>query len=43
MTALDPIAQDGAGQGRAAPEFTGEHFAAEKVIGRLMRQAGLEE
>jgi hypothetical protein len=40
VAALDAIAADYAGHSRAAREIAGDHFAAEKVVGRLMQQAG---
>jgi hypothetical protein len=41
LTALDAITHDYEGQCRAAREIAAEYFAAEKVLGRLMVQAGL--
>jgi hypothetical protein len=41
LAAVDEIESDYEGNCRAAREIAGEHFAAEKVLGRLMDQAGL--
>jgi hypothetical protein len=41
LAAVDEIESDYEGNCRAAREIAEEHFAAEKVLGRLMDQAGL--
>lgn len=41
LGAVDAIESDYAGQCRAALEVAREYFAADKVVGRLMREAGL--
>ena len=41
LAALDAIDSDYAGHCRAARELAAEHFAAEKVLARLLREAGL--
>lgn len=41
LAAVDTIQTDYEGNCRAAREIAEQHFAAEKVIGRLMEQAGL--
>jgi hypothetical protein len=41
VAALDAIATDEEGHGRAAREIAAEFFAAEKVVGSLMARAGL--
>jgi hypothetical protein len=41
LKAVDTIESDYAGHSRAAREIAEEYFAAEKVLGRLMQQAGL--
>jgi len=41
LAAVDAIESDYAGHSRAAREIAEEYFAAEKVLGRLMEQAGL--
>jgi hypothetical protein len=41
LAAVDAIESDYAGNCRAAREIAAEHFAAEKVVGSLMRRAGL--
>jgi hypothetical protein len=41
LAAVDAIESDYAGHRRAAREIAAEYFAAEKVVGRLMEQAGL--
>jgi hypothetical protein len=41
LQAVDNIESDYAGNCRAAREIAAEHFAAEKVVGRLMQRAGL--
>lgn len=41
LAAVDEIESDYAGNSRAAREIAAEHFAAEKVLGRLLTQAGL--
>jgi hypothetical protein len=38
---VDTIESDYDGNSRAAREIAHEHFAAEKVLGKLMQQAGL--
>ena len=42
LAAVDAIEVDYAGNCRAAREIAAEYFAAEKVIGSLMKRAGLE-
>ncbi len=41
LAAVDKIESDYEGQSRAAREIAAEYFAAEKVLGKLMEQAGL--
>lgn len=41
LAAVDEIESDYAGNCRAAREIAAEHFAAEKVLGRVMQRAGL--
>jgi hypothetical protein len=41
LAAIDAIESDYEGNRRAAREIAAEHFAAEKVMGRLMERAGL--
>jgi hypothetical protein len=41
LTAVDAIESDYAGHCRAAQEIAAEFFAAEKVVGSLMKRAGL--
>jgi hypothetical protein len=41
LSAVDTIEHDYEGNSRAAREIADEYFAAEKVLGRLMEQAGL--
>jgi len=41
LAAVDKIETNYAAHSRAAREIAGEYFAAEKVVGRLMEQAGL--
>jgi hypothetical protein len=41
LAAVDSIEQDYEGNSRAAREIADEYFAAEKVLGKLMQQAGL--
>ena len=41
LAAVDTIESDYEGNSRAAREIAREHFAAEKVLGKLMQQAGL--
>jgi len=41
LAAVDTIESDYDGNSRAAREIAHEHFAAEKVLGKLMQQAGL--
>ena len=41
LAAVDKIEGDYEGQSRAAREIGEEYFAAEKVLGKLMQQAGL--
>jgi hypothetical protein len=41
LAALDAIAGDPAGHGRAAAEIAAEYFDAERVVGRLLAEAGL--
>ena len=41
LAALEAVAGDYEGHCRAAREIAAEYFAAEKVLGRLLEQAGL--